>query len=646
MSGTMATTRSHPRFWLLGNSSGSLSMSRLPTSKDALLMVQHFHINEAQTITVSLNKACLKVKEVWDHAHIPTQRVDSCARKLSKLYHQYQMLKVNRNRQRESDIMKEQVFQADIEKLFDIATKDAMMTMVNLEDKKFLTMQRESVQSCSMASIDKELASLETRRQQRKEKESMAKARYEAREEFNKTGQAFHYDPSSSSSSSEEEYQPSAPIPSSSGAPPLKRSRKTDIIKSPVVIEAMDRTNLSDRNAVFVAGAVAQALGHDIADMSFSRSTIRRYRASGRKQAAETDRKSFSPDEPLLLHWDGKLLPDVQNTTASRIAIVVTFNGQEKLLGVPKKERETGEAQAEACLEAIKSWNVEKLVKGLVFDTTASNTGLHRGACVRIEDELEQELVWIACRHHVLEIMLSDVFSLICGSTGSLETILFKRFKKQWRSISLNDFIPAPESIFWHEAPMAVRAPFNDLQLMKVLKEYPHEKVAHAAQAAISRHLWYLSEHLIGLSLFDDRIDTETKKNMVQNFQCPKKQDFSRRIVLSDETPISNVASFVTERTLDIFDVLTLDGKERAQLFLSKDPKTWKDDEVFITMRDRAINMKVVNDSAERAIALIQRYNESITQNEDQKQYLLQVVAAHRKKLPTASKAAMMKGYK
>ncbi|KAG7169099.1 hypothetical protein Hamer_G029229, partial [Homarus americanus] len=443
----MATTRSHPRFRLLGNSSGSLSMSRLPTSKDALLMVQHFHINEAQTITVSLNKACLKVKEVWDHAHIPTQRVDSCARKLSKLYHQYQMLKVNRNRQRESDIMKEQVFQADIEKLFDIATKDAMMTMVNLEDKKFLTMQRESVQSCSMASIDKELASLETRRQQRKEKESMAKARYEAREEFNKTGQAFHYDPSSSSSSSEEEYQPSAPIPSSSGAPPLKRSRKTDIIKSPVVIEAMDRTNLSDRNAV----------------------------------------------------------------------------------------------------------------------------------------------------HHVLEIMLSDVFSLICGSTGSPETILFKRFKKQWRSISLNDFIPAPES-------------------MNILM-----RKLHAAQAAISRHLWYLSEHLIGLSLFDDRIDTETKKNMVQNFQCPKKQDFSRRIVLSDETPISNVASFVTERTLDIFDVLTLDGKERAQLFLSKDPKTWKDDEVFITMRDRAINMKVVNDSAERELLLIERYNESITQNEDQK---------------------------
>jgi len=33
--------------------------------------------------------------------------------------------------------------------------------------------------------------------------------------------------------------------------------------------------------------------------------------------------------------------------------------------------------------------------------------------------------------------------------------------------------------------------------------------------------------------------------------------------------------------------------------------------------------MKVVNDSAERAIALMQQYNSSLTKNEEQKQYLL-----------------------
>ena len=37
------------------------------------------------------------------------------------------------------------MFQVDIEKLFDIAPKDAMMTIINLEDKIFFTIQQESV---------------------------------------------------------------------------------------------------------------------------------------------------------------------------------------------------------------------------------------------------------------------------------------------------------------------------------------------------------------------------------------------------------------------------------------------------------------------------------------------------------------------
>jgi len=52
--------------------------------------------------------------------------------------------------------------------------------------------------------------------------------------------------------------------------------------------------------------------------------------------------------------------------------------------------------------------------------------------------------------------------------------------------------------------------------------------------------------------------------------------------------------------------------------------------------------MKVVNDSAERGIALIQKYNESLTKNEEQKQFLLRFVQRHRQLYPTSSKAAML----
>ena len=65
----------------------------------------------------------------------------------------------------------------------------------------------------------------------------------------------------------------------------------------------------------------------------------------------------------------------------------------------------------------------------MLFDTTAANTGLKKGACSLLEKELGKELVWIACRHHVFEVVLADVFSVTLGPSGSgLEIELFTRF--------------------------------------------------------------------------------------------------------------------------------------------------------------------------------------------------------------------------
>lgn len=85
--------------------------------------------------------------------------------------------------------------------------------------------------------------------------------------------------------------------------------------------------------------------------------------------------------------------------------------------------------------------------------------------------------------------------------------------------------------------------------------------------------------------------------------------------------------------------MLIIDGQHRAVSFLKKDPTEWKDDLVYIEMEDKASNLKVVNDCAERGIALINKFNSSITKNEEQKQYLLRAVDLHRKKYHMASKA-------
>jgi len=158
-------------------------------------------------------------------------------------------------------------------------------------------------------------------------------------------------------------------------------------------------------------------------------------------------------DSPLLLHWDAKLLPDIAGSeeTVDRIAVIVTGYGVEKLLAVPKIERGTGEEQATACLKTLADWKIQDNIQGLVFDTTSSNTGIRRGACVLIQEALGHELVMIGCRHHVMEVVLSSVFTAQFGTTGGPEIGLFKRFQKKWPYIQQVSYTPAKDELFSDE---------------------------------------------------------------------------------------------------------------------------------------------------------------------------------------------------
>jgi len=464
---------------------------------------------------------------------------------------------------------------------------------------------------------------------------------------------------------------------------------------------------------------------------------------------AVTQRATFMSEGPLLLHWDGKLLPDITGSkeVVDRIAVLVTGGHVEQLLGVPKVGSGSGEDQCNACVRALDEWQLKHLVRGLVFDTTASNTGLKKGACILIEKALDTELIWIPCRHHVLEIMLSDVFKVSLGTSNGPDIALFKRFQLQWLHIDKNKFEPADEedlftgmpdglvqemrsfyadaiyskasprddyrellqlchvllggsfdgtsgffrapgalhqarwmakaiyslkmflfrgqmkltpreaaglktisvfvalvyARFWHEAPIAERAPLNDLNLLALLQEYPIQSVRMAAIDAFQRHLWYFSEQLVCLSLFDDRVTEEIKAAMVRNFSRPANQPTLKRLntkFFDHRTPLQD---YVTSKSLTMFDILSLTGQEEAKQFLSKPPADWPTDHAFQALRARVKHLKVVNDCAERGIALITSYNAELTKDESQKQYLPQLVASHRKKFPVPTKTNLNK---
>ena len=67
----------------------------------------------------------------------------------------------------------------------------------------------------------------------------------------------------------------------------------------------------------------------------------------------------------------------------------------------------------------------------------------------------------------------------------------------------------------------------------------------------------------------------------------------------------------------------------------------WPLDPTFQAHKEKARLFKIVNDCAERGVALIQSYNAALTKDKAQKQYLLQLVSNHRREFPVPMKEAL-----
>ena len=56
---------------------------------------------------------------------------------------------------------------------------------------------------------------------------------------------------------------------------------------------------------------MAAVLGHDPAKLPLFRSTTERARKKTRRDVTDSVRRNFEPSYPLVVHWDGKALPEM-----------------------------------------------------------------------------------------------------------------------------------------------------------------------------------------------------------------------------------------------------------------------------------------------------------------------------------------------
>ncbi|GBM68068.1 hypothetical protein AVEN_66740-1 [Araneus ventricosus] len=113
---------------------------------------------------------------------------------------------------------------------------------------------------------------------------------------------------------------------------------------------------------------------------------------------------------------------------------------------------------AEAIYKILEQWDLVNQVIAMSFDTTSVSTGRLNGTCTLLEDKIGRDLLWLACRHHTLELILAKVFTLCFGTSSFPEIPLFNRFKKVCHRIVRNNFQileVTPELVSFEESALS-----------------------------------------------------------------------------------------------------------------------------------------------------------------------------------------------
>lgn len=184
----------------------------------------------------------------------------------------------------------------------------------------------------------------------------------------------------------------------------------------------------------------------------------------------------------------------------------------------------------------------------------------------------------------------------------------------------------------WYQCTNAISAPLQDLNFIKNAINYASTDSAISTEILrkMTNHMWYLSEEAVALAFFDSDVSFEEKRKMVDKLQADKPN-----VSLKDGRTHSNLmefknyclSDFVSKNTINFFNRFGLSTD-----FLQLDPPTWETSYEYEEGWSFCSDLFVVNDTAERGVKFIKDFNKVLTNNEEEKQMLLQIVEAYRSK--------------
>ena len=205
----------------------------------------------------------------------------------------------------------------------------------------------------------------------------------------------------------------------------------------------------------------------------------------------------------------------------------------------------------------------------------------------------------------------------------------------------------------WMTATLASDAPVNDLILANSLRKMPShllrsyplfENMGDAMKTRLEEHLWYLSEELVVMSLFSDKLDEQQKnkcrKAMLSHYRENLDPVTGKLITpLLSNSKSTEISTLFGKESWRLLHLCRIKGKS----FLEKPTSSWKDCSDYTMLKNIVKNFVVVNDVAERAVLLAKTLQNKLTKNSKLKNTLVNIIPELRKICESNNKCDLFK---
>ena len=432
-----------------------IKSSRLPTNKQTLLCF----LAHSQTVSnrEAANATAIIIKDYYDRARIPSIAFCKIAEAVLKLHKDFKDLRKIEKSRRDDTVpniqcQKIEDYKNGLQKTFKVWPRNALDKMSIEEDRQFLISMDTDRIATMMVTTDETLFMKESKYEKRKDEEQKRIADEKTRCETAETVCVTETECMEEEDEKDDdpEYVDSESV---AGQRKHRRNVKTginifmphDILKHPKVVQSLVRNGISSSAIGSVLKSIIECCNGDPSKVVLSYTSTERYKVETVTKIYEDIQENWTPSNVSLIHWDGKLMDTLDGSMKSeRLPVLLSGENGIKLLGVPEIPTKSAEGMgkhiSQSSLSLLEEWKCKSSVKGMVFDTTSANTGAQTAGCISMQHVLNRPLLWIACRHHVGEVVLSHVWDALKIETSkSPDVSLFTRFKERFATLSHTD---------------------------------------------------------------------------------------------------------------------------------------------------------------------------------------------------------------